>query len=654
MSREELKVVIGADAQGYLRGMNTAAAGTRRFSAGIRGEFERVKGTLGSLKGILAGIGVTVGGIKLAVDTAQFERDMRRLQVNLGASRAEMESWRSEAYDNQKRYGTLLTDQKELAESLQAAGLDITAIRGAAEPVSKTLQVAKTNADQLGKALGVAREQFGIDITDKAAVEGLLDRMVVAGRLGNAELENLPDIFARVGGRAKDANFTLDQTLALTEALSQSEPQAERLATLVDSTLRIFTNGKYIQQAQRATGVSFFDAKGARRDPLAVIRDMKTAYDKLTTDAQRNQFITSAFGKMDLDTQRGLRKAMDDGTLDKIDEFNRQLRNATGTVDRDLGTAMDNAVTQANRLKGAFHEAIEDGVMRPLDNAFTNVVGFMMDSKEQGGLGLSGESMLKIGGGALSAALLGGMAIRLTRGLRGGGGLLGIGGNLATAKAMEHAAGVQPVFVVNMPGGGFGGGALPGLGGLGGLGGEAAGAAGALGKFAQAANIAAAAVTAFSAGWSLGTAMREAYLQTEAGQKFDHAGGQVIATVLSWFGNEEAQYARDHDDENVIGELVARFQAWHGNKEAIEALEINRQMEAERQRSQAVLDGTSQQAAEAVKASGDAAAQSISAAKIGGEIKVMVSAPATLNVSTTAVGTPQTKLNVGRTNTGAQ
>ncbi|MBH5328378.1 hypothetical protein H9Q10_01650 [Eikenella sp. S3360] len=92
MSREELKVVIGADAQGYLRGMNTAAAGTRRFSAGIRGEFERVKGTLGSLKGILAGIGVTVGGIKLAVDTAQFERDMRRLQVNLGASRAEMES----------------------------------------------------------------------------------------------------------------------------------------------------------------------------------------------------------------------------------------------------------------------------------------------------------------------------------------------------------------------------------------------------------------------------------------------------------------------------------------------------------------------------------------------------------------------------------
>ena len=103
-----------------------------------------------------------------------------------------------------------------------------------------------------------------------------------------------------------------------------------------------------------------------------------------------------------------------------------------------------------------------------------------------------------------------------------------------------------------------------------------------------------------------------------------------------------------------MGEWVARFQAGHGKKEEIEAREIDRQMEAGRQRSQAVRDGTAQQAAEAVKASGDAAAQGISAAKIGGEIKVMVSAPATLNVSTTAVGTPQTKLNVGRTNTGAQ
>ena len=654
MSREELKVVIGADAQGYLRGMNTAAAGTRRFSAGIRGEFERVKGTLGSLKGILAGIGVTVGGIKLAVDTAQFERDMRRLQVNLGASRAEMEAWRSEAYDNQKRYGTLLTDQKELAESLQAAGLDITAIRGAAEPVSKTLQVAKTNADQLGKALGVAREQFGIDITDKAAVEGLLDRMVVAGRLGNAELENLPDIFARVGGRAKTANLSLDQTLALTEALSQVQPNADKLTTLVDSTLRVFTNGRYIDMVRKATGVSFFDAQGGRRDPLEIIRDLRDKYRRLRTEDERQDFISNAFGKMDIDTGTGMTQLLQDGTLEKIEEYRRQLRGATGTVDRDLATAMDNAVTQANRLKGAFHEAVEDGMLRPLGDTFTQVVGFMMDSKEQGGLGLDGSQMLKIGGGALSAALLGGMAIRLTRGLRGGGGLLGIGGNLATAKAMEHAAGVQPVFVVNMPGGGLGGGTLPGLGGLGGLGGEAAGAAGALGKFAQAANIAAAAVTAFSAGWAVGTAARETYLQTETGQKFDSAVGQTVATVLSWFGNEDAQYAREHSDENVIGELVARFQAWHGNKEAIEALEINRQMEAERQRSQAVLDGTSQQAAEAVKASGDAAAQSISAAKIGGEIKVMVSAPANLNVSTTAVGTPQTKLNVGRTNTGAQ
>ena len=84
-------------------------------------------------------------------------------------------------------------------------------------------------------------------------------------RLGNAELENLPDIFARVGGNAKAANFNLDQTLALVELLSKSEPQAERLATLVDSTMRVFTNMRYMKEAQKATGIGFYDERQAPR-----------------------------------------------------------------------------------------------------------------------------------------------------------------------------------------------------------------------------------------------------------------------------------------------------------------------------------------------------------------------------------------------------
>ena len=111
MSDQNLRVRISAEVGSYLSGMRSAAAGTRGFSSSVGTELTRVKGMFHSVQGVLGTLGLTVGGIKLAVDTAQFEQDMRRLQVNLGASREEMESWRKEAYGNQKNYGASVADQ---------------------------------------------------------------------------------------------------------------------------------------------------------------------------------------------------------------------------------------------------------------------------------------------------------------------------------------------------------------------------------------------------------------------------------------------------------------------------------------------------------------------------------------------------------------
>ena len=68
----------------------------------------------------------------------------------------------------------------------------------------------------------------------------MLDQMYAAGKLGNAELENLADIFARVGNNAKTAGLSFEGALAFIERMSLVERQPERLATLVDSTLRLF------------------------------------------------------------------------------------------------------------------------------------------------------------------------------------------------------------------------------------------------------------------------------------------------------------------------------------------------------------------------------------------------------------------------------
>ena len=749
MSDQNLRVRISAEVGSYLSGMRSAAAGTRGFSSSVGTELTRVKGMFHSVQGVLGTLGLTVGGIKLAVDTAQFEQDMRRLQVNLGASREEMESWRKEAYGNQKNYGASVADQKELAESLQAAGLNMQAIRAGSEAVSKALIVSKTNADQLGKAMGVAQEQFNIDLANPKSAEDLLNKMVVAGRLGNAELENLPDIFARVGGNAKAANFSLEQTLALTEVLSKAEPQSERLGTLVDSTLRMFTNDKYMKDAQKATGVDFFGKDGMRRDPGEVFRDMRTEYAKLKTEAQQADFVSGALGKADADTIKGMRKILSEGTLDSFTQMLSDIQNSAGTIDRDLGTAMDNAVVQASRLKGAFKEAVEDGMMRPLNDIFTTTVGFVMDKKEDGGLGMDGKDMFKMGGSTFAAAALGGMALRIARGGGMRGGLMGTAGNVAVGQALESAAGVQSVFVVNMPSGLLGGArpaALPGVAGpVGGLGGAATGASGSISKLGLAADAAVMGIASFGAGWSAGTAIREAYLKTETGNRFEDVGGELITRWLAYAGSDDAKQALKDNDES-LPKLATKIMAMFGNEQAKKNLdllnqrrderlangtagsndvakmaltsalaigkgsmelarkreysqaymkpvepkqvngqtalpnqsvkpttqnpefnrvmtllgnqstknvaEISQKMQAESQRNQAILDGTGQQAAQAVKSAGDAAATTIKNSKIEGNISVSITAPAGFGVQATASGNGNTKLNLGGTGMG--
>lgn len=62
--------------------------------------------------------------------------------------------------------------------------------------------------------------------------------------------------------------MSMTDVLALIEQMSEVEKQPERLATLVDSTLRLWNNENYRKNAEEITGVKFFDEKGNRPQRL--------------------------------------------------------------------------------------------------------------------------------------------------------------------------------------------------------------------------------------------------------------------------------------------------------------------------------------------------------------------------------------------------
>ena len=145
--------------------------------------------------------------------------------------------------------------------------------------------------------------------------------------------------------------------------------------------------------------------------------------------------------------------------IGKFETINQKINESSGTIAKDLPAAINNAVSQTGRLKSAMREAA-DAFAKPVNEAIAKTIKKTMDKKEDGGLELNGKEMIGVGLAATIAAVLAAkFGGKVMKGIAGK--FTSIGEGVATGKALEAAAGVTPVFVVNMPGSGID--AIPGL-----------------------------------------------------------------------------------------------------------------------------------------------------------------------------------------------
>jgi TP901 family phage tail tape measure protein len=457
MADMKLFLELMARSTGLKRELSESSSAVSRFSQGAKREFQSLRGAMQSVHGQLAALGLTVGVVQQLTASARLDKGLIQVKQTAGESIGLVKGLRSEFFEMARQTGRDVDGMKQGFDSLIQSGQSWKAALESTKGINIANAVTGANEKTLAGGLTVGATAFNIDLEKPGQALILLDKMTVAGRLGNAELENLSDIFARVGVNAASANMGFEKTLGFIEALSLVERQPERLATLADSTLRVFTNLRYMAMAQEGTGVKFFADDGSRRDPVAVLKDIKKRWDTLKNDKERAVFIQKAFGKADLDTIKGLRTLLQGESLNKVEAFTRQIGIAGGTLRKDLPEAISNAVDQTGRLKAVLRKAADD-FAQPINKALSEWIKFGLDTKQNGGLNLTGREVL--GGGGLLAGgtflaarygnkAIGSLASRLLK--KGGSTAIGV----AEGKALQAAAGVTPVFVTNWPAGGI-------------------------------------------------------------------------------------------------------------------------------------------------------------------------------------------------------
>lgn len=431
----------------------------KTIATGVRQEFDRIKGLGSSAQGQLAGLGLGIGVVSGLTGNARLDRQLIRTKQTADMTPDQKDEWRDEGWRIAKAYGVNREDVDSGFNTLIASGVKYDAAKKTADAIGQSTSVTGADSAVLGKAVVAGASAFNIDLNKEGAALDLLQKMTVAGRLGNAELENLADLFPKIGGAAAAAGMSMAQALAFTETLSTVEMQPDRLGTLAESTLRVFSTKQYRDQVTKTSGVTFFNKDGSSRNPQDVFGDLKGKYAKMKTDEQRAKFMGVVFKGMDQDTVRGMRIMLSGDRLNTMAGQTKAIGDSGPVIGRDLKENTESASGTAARMKATLSQAI-DRMATPLNKGFAEMGSYLLDD-----LNLSGEQMLA-GGAALG---IGGYYAG--RGAKSGAGALlnkFMGGpetlkNIAVGKVLEEATGVTSVFVTNWPGGVPLGGGVPDL-----------------------------------------------------------------------------------------------------------------------------------------------------------------------------------------------
>ena len=229
----------------------------KAFSTSISGMARQIRSSLGGLNGVaaqagkglealtgryaagLAGLGVSYKAAQAVMDSARLDKGLMRTSQTMGLTAQQAEEARRALFAMARETGQPVENLKAGLDRLGASGMAYEQALASIRAINPAMAVTGASADQLASALSVAGEIFKFDLSRPETAVRLLDQMTAAGRLGNAELEDLASIFARVGGSAKNAGLSFGESLAFIEQLSLIEKEPERLATLADSTQNI-------------------------------------------------------------------------------------------------------------------------------------------------------------------------------------------------------------------------------------------------------------------------------------------------------------------------------------------------------------------------------------------------------------------------------
>jgi TP901 family phage tail tape measure protein len=333
-----------------------------RFSKRLGGGFSVATGLATKAAGAIGLAFAAAGVAKFAKDSvalaATFDKTMRQVATVAKVPTGQIAKLREVALDMGAKTSFSAKQASEAMLELAKGGLSAAQIK--AGGLKATLTLAAAGGIELGQAAGFVVKslgQFGLKV-DKAA--DVAAALAGGANASTASVEDLGEALSQVGPGARNAGFSLQQTVGVLAAFSDNGIRGSDAGTSLKTMLvSLVPTTDKAARTMRKLGLDFTDAHGAIIPVTQIAQQLQDRLGKLS-QAQRIAALQTIFGS---DATRaatvlmqqgagGLAKYIkatnDRGAAEKLAKSNTEgaagaferLRGAIETVQIRVGTAL--------------------------------------------------------------------------------------------------------------------------------------------------------------------------------------------------------------------------------------------------------------------------------------------------------------------------
>lgn len=283
-----IRAILSAVDQGFMAGLDAAAAKAKSFADGSKISMEGVGTGM-----TVAGAAITAMGVKSINSFGQFEASLNKAAVVAGGTAKDI----GQLDDLANKMGAdLPLSAQDCADAMIEMARNGAGIKDIKEQFPAIAQASTAAGADIKATAGVVQESMNIWDKSLESPQQAAAILVQTANASNASIEDMQQALATIGGTATNAGMNMQVTSeAIGLLTNRGFSAAQASMDLNHAILQMVSPSKVAKNAMTELGISFVDSQGKMKQFPVILQELNKAMANLKPD-EKAQKLRAMFG----------------------------------------------------------------------------------------------------------------------------------------------------------------------------------------------------------------------------------------------------------------------------------------------------------------------------------------------------------------------